>query len=135
MNIKKIIKRLLCVLLLVTSVAKSQKPLKSRFPGIAGPVQVTNSNKEHLFASYYGINPRSKKQRFITVLDTRVWFKIPDENEPPTLGLVNLKTNAFIPLTQTRAWNFQQGCMTHWLATNPDSLLFTTIYATGNMSL
>ncbi|MFW6103816.1 MAG: TolB family protein, partial [Bacteroidota bacterium] len=34
-----------------------------------------------------------------------------------------LETEEFIPLTQTRAWNFQQGCMAHWLGTSPDSLI------------
>jgi hypothetical protein len=29
----------------------------------------------------------------------------------------------FIPLAQTRAWNFQQGCMAHWLGTAPDRLI------------
>lgn len=37
------------------------------------------------------------------------------------LGLVDLETNDFIPLAETRAWNFQQGCMAHWLGTYPDS--------------
>lgn len=26
-------------------------------------------------------------------------------------------------MTQTHAWNFQQGCMAHWLGTSPDSLI------------
>jgi hypothetical protein len=39
------------------------------------------------------------------------------------LGLVDLTNNEFIPIAKTRAWNFQQGCMAHWLATNPDSLI------------
>ena len=36
---------------------------------------------------------------------------------------MDLETREFIPLTTTRAWNFQQGCMAHWLATSPDSLI------------
>jgi hypothetical protein len=34
-----------------------------------------------------------------------------------------MESREFIPLTTTRAWNFQQGCMAHWLATSPDSLI------------
>jgi hypothetical protein len=59
----------------------------------------------------------------VTVLETDIKYKLPDENEPATLGLVDLTTNRFIPLAQTRAWNFQQGCMAHWLGTSPDSLI------------
>jgi len=93
------------------------------FPEIEGPVQITKDDKEHLFASYYGINSFSKNQRYATILETEIKFKIPDETEPATLGLVDLVTMEFIPITETRAWNFQQGCMAHWLATNPDSLI------------
>lgn len=96
---------------------------QTKFPQITGPVQITGGNKEHLFASYYGINSWSKNERYITVLETGVRFNIPTEDQPATLGLVDLKTNKFIPLTQTHAWNLQQGCMAHWLATNPDSVI------------
>lgn len=93
------------------------------FPEIEGPIQITKDGKEHLFASYYGINSFSENQRYVTVLETDVSYKIPDETEPATLGLVDLETLEFIPITETRAWNFQQGCMAHWLRTNPDSLI------------
>jgi len=37
------------------------------------------------------------------------------------LGLVDLKdNNRFIPLTDTRCWNFQEGTMAHWLGTDPN---------------
>jgi len=93
------------------------------FPEISEPIQITDNDKEHLFASYYGINSFSKNQRYVTVLETELKDGIPTENNPATLGLVDLNTHDFIPLTKTRSWNFQQGCMAHWLATNPDSLI------------
>ncbi|SHF21101.1 WD40-like Beta Propeller Repeat [Mariniphaga anaerophila] len=93
------------------------------FPKPKPPVQITENGKEHLFASYYGINSWSANQRYVTILQTDVKHRLPDENDPATLGLVDLETNKFIPLTQTRAWNFQQGCMAHWLSTSPDSLI------------
>ena len=93
------------------------------FPKISEPIQITGSDKEHLFASYYGINSFSKSQRYVTVLETDVKHHLPDENEPAMLGLVDLQTNDFIPIAETRAWNFQQGCMAHWLSTSPDSLI------------
>jgi hypothetical protein len=97
--------------------------LTVKFPIVSEPVQITKDDKEHLFASYYGINSFSKSQQYVTVLETEVKHHLPDENEPATLGLVDLDTQEFIPLTQTGAWNFQQGCMAHWLATSPDSLI------------
>lgn len=93
------------------------------FPTVEGPIQITSGDKDHLFASYYGINSWSADQKYATVLRTEVRNRIPTEDEPATLGLVDMDTYEFIPLAQTRAWNFQQGCMAHWLGTSPDSLI------------
>jgi len=116
---------LLMVLIMIIgwSCINRQSGIPVVFPEVNEPVQVTKNGKEHLFASYYGINSWSKSERYVTVLETDLKYKLPDENEPATLGMVDLKTKAFIPLTETRAWNFQQGCMAHWLSTSPDSLI------------
>lgn len=98
------------------------------FPTISGPEQITGGDKEHFFASYYGINSWSASQRYVSVLQTDVKYKLPDENDSATLGIVDLTTSEFIPLTQTRAWNFQEGCMAHWLGTSPDSLIIFILY-------
>jgi hypothetical protein len=50
-----------------------------RFPEIEGPIQITKEGKEHLFASYYGINSFGKNQRYVTVLETEIRDKIPDD--------------------------------------------------------
>lgn len=108
-----------------------RKGIKVLFPEVSGPVQITDNNKEHLFASYYGINSFDGTERYVTVLETIIKNRLPDVNDPATLGLVDLTTNNFIPLTQTRAWNFQQGCMAHWLATSPDSLIIYNDFREG----
>lgn len=123
MNCKKIIVTLLCGVLLFAAHTNAQQPHTVHFPKVTGPIQITGNNKEHLFASYYGINSWSKNQRYVTVLETDVRFNIPDKNQQATLGLLDLSTSTFIPLAQTSAWNLQQGCMAHWLATNPDSVI------------
>ena len=91
------------------------------FPKTSGPIAITSGAKEHFFASYYGINSWSADQQYVTVLQTTIKYRLPTENDAATLGLVDLKTKEFIPLAQTRAWNFQQGCMAHWLGTVPNS--------------
>jgi len=93
------------------------------FPAISEPVQLIDNGQEHLYASYYGINSFSKNERYATVLETDIKHRLPTEDDPATLGLVDLESLEFIPLTTTRAWNFQQGCMAHWLGTSPDSLI------------
>lgn len=101
------------------------------FPEIVGPTQITAEGKEHLFASYYGINSFSKNQKYATVLQTDIRDRIPNETEPATLGLVDLENYEFFPIAETRAWNFQQGCMAHWLGTNPDSLIIYNDFRDG----
>ncbi|MCP4569243.1 MAG: hypothetical protein GY841_16840, partial [FCB group bacterium] len=101
------------------------EPMKTNtsgdFPEVSEAAAITSGPKEHLFASYYGINSWSADQRYVTVLETPIKYRLPTENDPAVLGLVDLKTNEFIPLAETRAWNFQQGCMAHWLGTFPNS--------------
>jgi len=102
---------------------KNDKGVEVVFPKISDAIQVTDNNKEHFFASYYGINSWSQSQKYVTVLETEIRDRLPNENDAAKLGLVDLESNEFIPLAETRAWNFQQGCMAHWLATSPDSLI------------
>lgn len=113
----------LIILLLLVSCTNKETGIKVLFPEIEGPVQITGNDKQHLFASYYGINSWSSNQRYVTVLQTDIRNRLPDENDPAILGLVDIETKEFIPLAETRAWNFQQGCMAHWLGTSPDSLI------------
>lgn len=114
---------LLLGLILICSCNNKKPGITVIFPKPDKAVQITKDDKEHLFASYYGINSWSSDQRYVTILETDIKFRLPDENDPATLGLVDMETYEFIPLTKTRAWNFQQGCMAHWLATSPDSLI------------
>lgn len=93
------------------------------FPEVSSPIQITDNSKEHLFASYYGINSFDQSERYVTMLQTDLKDQLPEESDPAVLGLVDLESHDFIPLTTTRAWNFQQGCMAHWLGTSPDSLI------------
>lgn len=113
----------ICISLIIAVGVKAQHSGPVRFPSVSKPIQITKNNKEHFFASYYGINSWSKNQRYVTVLETDIKFKIPDEKDTAVLGLIDLQTNRFIPIAKTTAWNFQQGCMAHWLATSPDSLI------------
>lgn len=120
------------IVVLLFSCADNKTGVDINFPEISEPFQITENSKEHLFASYYGINSWSKDQRYITVLETDIKYKLPDENEAATLGLIDMESNKFIPLTKTRAWNFQQGCMAHWLGTSPDSLIIYNDLRNGN---
>lgn len=93
------------------------------FPQISEPVRLTEGPEDHLFASYFGINSWSKSQRYATVLRTTLKDTLPAGKTPATLGIVDMETKEFTPLSDTHAWNFQEGCMAHWLGWSPDSLI------------
>ena len=46
--------------------------------------------------------------------------RFPTAEDTAVVGMVEWETRRFHPLTQTRAWNLQQGCMLHWLPTAAD---------------
>ena len=125
-----IIKIYAVLILMIFSISTNGQKTKKKpiinsvdFPDFSGPIQLTNVPYEHFFASYYGINSFSANERYATVLRTAIKDHLPNENEPATLGLVDIKTKSFVTIAKTYAWNFQQGCMAHWLSTNPDSLI------------
>ncbi len=122
---------LIVITLLSINCNQNQNGLIVKFPTVSEPVAITSGPKEHLFASYYGINSWSADQRYVTVLETPIKYELPTENDPAMLGLVDLKTNEFIPLVETRAWNFQQGCMAHWLGTFPNSRIIYNDFVDG----
>jgi hypothetical protein len=123
----------LSLFLIFLSISCNQKDrgLQVHFPEVTGPVQITNDRSEHLFASYYGINSFDQSERYATVLQTDIKYRLPTEQDPAILGLVDLESREFKPLAETRAWNFQQGCMAHWLSTNPDSLIIYNDFRLG----
>jgi len=87
------------------------------FPKVSAAQRVTNGLKEHFLANYYGINPFGNTERYLMVLETSIQNHDPEASDAATLGMVDLKdNNKFIPLTKTYSWNFQQGCMLHWLS-------------------
>jgi hypothetical protein len=92
------------------------------FPSYSPPRAITSGPKDHLFASYYAINAWSADGRYATVLETDVKNRLPTEADVAVLGVVDAQdNNRFVPLTQTRCWNFQEATMCHWLGTAPQT--------------
>jgi len=127
----KLIFSVIIISILFFACKVNEKDLGVRFLDISEPVAITSGPNEHLFASYYGINSWSADQRFVSVLQTPIKYRLPTEYDPAILGLVDMETNEFIPLAETRAWNFQQSCMAHWLGTHPNSRIIYNDFVDG----
>lgn len=74
---KRITNLMISIILLVSSCTHNDEPgIKIIFPKISEPIQITNNGREHLFASYYGINSFSKSEKYVTVLQTDVKYGV-----------------------------------------------------------
>jgi hypothetical protein len=84
------------------------------------PRAVTKGPRHHFFG-YYDKCPWDSTGRYLLGLETEFMHRPPGPGDTATIGIVDLKNNnSWEPLEQTRAWNFQQGCMLQWLGTDPD---------------
>ena len=83
--------------LLACSSGSMEQELKVIFPDASEPIQITKYGKEHLFASYFGINSFVQEQKYATVLQTDIKYKLPTENDPITQGLVELEIHKASP--------------------------------------
>ena len=131
MKRKILIISIIVMSIIITGCKAKDKILCVEFPEVSKPIAITTGPNEHLFASYYGINSWSADERFVIVLETPIKYRLPTENDPAIIGLVDIQTNEFIPLAETRAWNFQQGCMAHWLGTHPNSQIIYNDFVDG----
>ena len=93
------------------------------FPELSAPRAVTQGPHDHFLANYFAINAWSPDNRHLLTLETDLKDELPD-GRPCMLGLVDLADgNRFIPVMETRAWNFQEAAMAHWLPNEKDTFV------------
>lgn len=84
---------------------------------------VTIGPKYHFFG-YYDKCPWSANGKYLLALETSFMNRSPTPDDIATIGLVDLENdNSWQPIAETRAWNWQQGCMLQWMPTAPDHLI------------
>ena len=105
-------------------IAQESIPL-APFPEFSAPRAVTSGPHDHFLANYFAINAWSPDNRYLLTLETDIKDRLPD-GAPCTLGLVDLEDGCrFIPVMETRAWNFQEAAMAHWLSA--DEILYNDL--------
>lgn len=82
--------------------------------------RLTSGPKHHFFG-YYGICPWNKSQSHIVCLESDFQDHFPAADEPASIGLVDCETGKFSRISQTNAWNLQQGAMLHWNPPEPET--------------
>ena len=98
--------------------------LASAAPTATARITTLTAGPSHHFFGYYGVSPWNRKGDTIICLESDFQNRMPRPNEPARIVTVNPESGAIRPLTETRAWNLQQGCMLNWSPTDPDTILY-----------
>ena len=96
-------------------------------------VRTLTSGPRHHFFGYYGIPPWNRSQSRLVCLESTFQDHLPTESEAARIGLVDPATGAFQPVTETRAWNLQQGAMLHWNPLDPENEILFNDRRDGNI--
>ncbi|MGY4706901.1 hypothetical protein ACVNPS_03985 [Candidatus Bipolaricaulota sp. J31] len=76
---------------------------------------VTKGPKQHFFG-YYDKSPWDGTGKWLLALETDLGARLPGPKDVAIIGVVDASGKGeFEPLTDTRAWNWQQGAMAQWL--------------------
>src|SRR5687767_5818530 len=80
------------------------------------PVTPVTQGPGHHFFGYYDKTCWDGSGRFVACLQTQFLDRPPAAHDEATVGTVDLHDgNRWRPIGRTRAWNWQQGAMLHWL--------------------
>ena len=79
---------------------------------------VTRGPLYHWFG-YYDMPCWDSSGRYLLSLEVPFQDRPPVADDVATVGMTDLVTDEYVRLTQTRAFNWQQGAMMHWLPSEP----------------
>lgn len=86
--------------------------------------RVTHGPKHHFFG-YFDKFPWDKSGRYLLSQETSFTARQPLPGEKATVGMIDLQSkDEFIPLAETDAWCWQQGCMFQWINDRDDSVIY-----------
>ncbi len=83
-------------------------------------IQCLTKKDAHYFFGYYDIAAVSKNQKYHLVHKVKFMNRLPNADDVAEIGVINIQTKEYTKLTETTAWNFQQGAMLQWHPLFPD---------------
>ena len=84
-------------------------------------VRAVTRGPGHHFFGYYDKFPWNASGRYLLGLETDFMERPPTAADRAVIGKVDLQEDCrWIPLADTTAWNWQQGCMLQWLGMDPE---------------
>ncbi|MEW6356924.1 MAG: hypothetical protein AB1696_11390 [Planctomycetota bacterium] len=84
-------------------------------------VKAVTRGPAHHYFGYYDKFPWDATGRYMLALETTFIDRTQSPNDVAVIGRIDLQNDCrWEPVAETRAWNWQQGTMLHWLPTAPD---------------
>lgn len=79
-------------------------------------INLTANKKEneHFFFGYYDLQPYSADNSMHLAHKVGFMDRAPRKGDFAEIGFIRTNSGTFVPLAETRAWNFQQGALTQW---------------------
>jgi hypothetical protein len=95
--------------------------LAAEFP----PTRVITRGPSHHWFGYYDKLQFDPTSRFVLGMQVQFEHRTPTSEDVITIGMVDLQDNdRWIPLGNSRAWNWQQGCMLQWLPGSANKIIW-----------
>lgn len=95
----------------------------------------TGPPRYHFFG-YFGMSPWNRRESRLLCLEVEIQDRPPRPGDVATVGYVDLNSMEFVPFSRTRTWNFQQGCMMHWLPVpGKDRMIHNDLVGKGHGSV
>ena len=91
-------------------------------------IQSLGKKNTDVFFGYYDISPFSPKG------DKIVYLALNKENNAADIVIQDLNTNSEHIISNTSAWNWQQGCRVRWLPNKEESIIFNDVKDTQYVS-
>ena len=79
------------------------------------PIKLTSGPKQHWFG-YYDKLQVDVTGRYVLACQVDTFYRSPTNQDVLVVGMIDLQNkNTWIPLGESRAWGWQQGCMLQWI--------------------
>ena len=88
-------------------------------PKAARVRQITVGPKHHFFG-YYANCPWDATGRYMICMESGFSYRKVDPGDEAALCLIDTQTGGMRQLAVTKAWNFQQGALAHWVGDRPE---------------
>ena len=90
-------------------------------------VKLTSGPKQHWFG-YYDKLQVDPTGRYLLGAAVDTIHRSPTENDRLVIGMIDLqKNNKWIPLGESHAWGWQQGCMLQWIPGSKEEIIWNDL--------